>query len=387
MILQLLGPRSNLFALGVDEILEKSLRPLPETRRDLVLGERWRPSEGKAPSAGEDRFSEAEGEDYLEAIEAHYAEWEREASEDELTRKVLQALKKERASIERKQRKLESERAAGERAEEYRRKGELLKGALASLGGGESQIEANDFETGETVVIELDPKLSPADNLDSYFRRHKKASRQLRRAEQEIGATAARMEELDTLQAEFDRLREAGDSAAIEVFSERPEVARHLRRFFPAQKEEEGAPPKKVFRIGKRELPTRLTPKRYLSETGLEIWVGKNDQGNDTLTMKLSRGNDLFFHLEASPGSHVILRTEGSDDPPQEALLEASELAVHFSKQKNASKASVHIARCKDISKPKGAKPGLVYVHRGKTLSLRRDPERLRRILEARIDD
>ncbi|MGI9431406.1 MAG: hypothetical protein ACR2PQ_04290, partial [Myxococcota bacterium] len=60
---------------------------------------------------------------------------------------------------------------------------------------------------------------------------------------------------------------------------------------------------------------------------------------------------------------------------------------VQFSKQKNATRAPVHIAEIKDISKPKGAKAGLVYVHRGRTLQLRREPERLKRVLDSRKDD
>jgi predicted ribosome quality control (RQC) complex YloA/Tae2 family protein len=120
---------------------------------------------------------------------------------------------------------------------------------------------------------------------------------------------------------------------------------------------------------------------------GLEIWVGKNDDGNDLLTTRLARGNDLFFHLEGSPGSHVILRTEGKGDAPSESLLDAAELAVEFSKAKHAGRASVHIAAVKDISKPSGAKPGLVYVHRGRTLQLRRDPKRLERVLASRTEE
>jgi predicted ribosome quality control (RQC) complex YloA/Tae2 family protein len=142
-----------------------------------------------------------------------------------------------------------------------------------------------------------------------------------------------------------------------------------------------------VFRLGKTELPTRLSPKVYTTLDGLEIWVGKNDEGNDVLTTRLARGNDLFFHLEGSPGSHVILRTEGRSDPPSESLLDAAELAVEFSKAKHATRASVHIAAVKDISKPSGAKPGLVYVHRGRTLQLRRDPKRLERVLASRTDE
>ena len=83
----------------------------------------------------------------------------------------------------------------------------------------------------------------------------------------------------------------------------------------------------------------------------------------------------------------MVLRTEGRSDPPQESLLEASELAVHFSRAKRASRADVHVVPIKNVKKPRGAKPGLVYVHRGRTVQLRRDPARLERILAARIEE
>jgi predicted ribosome quality control (RQC) complex YloA/Tae2 family protein len=120
---------------------------------------------------------------------------------------------------------------------------------------------------------------------------------------------------------------------------------------------------------------------------GFEIWVGRNDEGNDYLTTRLARGNDLFFHLEGWPGSHVILRTEGRTDPPPESVLDACELAVHFSKQAKANRADVHVAAVKDVKKPRGAKPGLVYVRRGKTVHLRRDPKRLERVLASRLEE
>jgi len=118
----------------------------------------------------------------------------------------------------------------------------------------------------------------------------------------------------------------------------------------------------------------------------LEIWVGRSAAGNDHLSIRLARGKDLFFHLDGAPGSHVILRTEGKSDPPAEAVLDACELAVHFSKQKNASRADVHAVPIANVRKPKGAKPGLVTVHGGKTIHLRRVPQRLKRVLDSLID-
>jgi predicted ribosome quality control (RQC) complex YloA/Tae2 family protein len=147
-----------------------------------------------------------------------------------------------------------------------------------------------------------------------------------------------------------------------------------------------GGGPKEV-KVGKRMVPLRFLPRRYRTEEGLEIWVGRNDAGNDFLTTRLAAGNDLFFHLDGAPGSHVILRTGGKKDPPSDAVLDACELAVHFSKAKNATRADVHVVPIKNVKKPKGAKAGLVMVHGGKTVHLRRMQTRLERILAARTED
>ena len=115
--------------------------------------------------------------------------------------------------------------------------------------------------------------------------------------------------------------------------------------------------------------------------------MGRSDEGNDVLSTRLARGNDLFFHLDASPGTHVVLRTGGRSDPPSESLLEACELAVHFSKQRKVTRAHVLVTPIKNVRKPRGAKPGLVAVSGGRRIDLRRDPRRLERVLAARVED
>ena len=47
----------------------------------------------------------------------------------------------------------------------------------------------------------------------------------------------------------------------------------------------------------------------------------------------------------------------------------------------------MHVVPIKNVKKPKGAKRGLVYVTGGKSVHLRREPERLARLLESKIDD
>ena len=177
--------------------------------------------------------------------------------------------------------------------------------------------------------------------------------------------------------------------AALMEIAELPPIRRNLKRPPAVQKKAQsvGAPSRAATaKAGKSEIPSKLRPKRYQTEEGLEIWVGRNDEGNDYLTTRLARGNDLFFHLDGYPGSHVVLRTEGRTDPSSKSVLDACELAVHYSKMKNAGSADVHVAPIKDVKKPKGAKPGLVYVRGGKNVRLKRIPERLEKILASRLD-
>ena len=163
---------------------------------------------------------------------------------------------------------------------------------------------------------------------------------------------------LDAIEQNLERaLRsEPPDLQGLESIEALPEVRRVLHRYSPKAKAL-AAPP--VHASQKKEIPARLLPKRYKTQDGLEIWVGRSDEGNDYLTTRLARGNDLFFHLEGYPGSHVVLRTEGRTDPPSESLLDACELAAHFSKLKNAGTVDIHVAPIKDVKKPKGPSPAL----------------------------
>jgi predicted ribosome quality control (RQC) complex YloA/Tae2 family protein len=386
LLLAILGKRSNLYLLDGDECVVASMRPLSETRPELAAGDVWRTPSSKPPTRGEDRFEEESDDGFLEAVEAAYAESEDTAAGDSLRRELENVFRREGRTLTRKLEKLDRELEAARSAENLERQGELLKGVLSQVRRGDSQVVARDYETGEEVAIALDPVKSPAENLEALFKRYRKAIRTLTKAGAQQQAVREASEELQTAQREFEALGE-GDTAALQAFAERPAVRRLLSRYASRPAPAAKTARTTVRKLAGHEVPGRLAPRRYRSSSGLEIWVGRSDEGNDYLSTRLARGKDLFFHLDGAPGSHVVLRTEGRDDPPSEALLDACELAVHFSKFKNASRADVHVVPIKNVRKPKGAKRGLVMVHGGKTIHLRRTPERLQRILDARIED
>jgi predicted ribosome quality control (RQC) complex YloA/Tae2 family protein len=390
LLLAILGPRTNLHLLDAEGHVVGALRPLAETRRDLAIGGIWKNPASKPPSEGEDRAAAEPDERFFATFEALAAAREGAQETDTLHRRADRGLRRALASIDKKIELLRGDVAAGDVVAALRHQGEVLKGAVGSVKRGAREVRVRDFASGEEVAIPLDPVLSPRDNLEALFAKARKAERRAERGLRESGEAEARRDATLALRTEFEAIP-AGEVATLAAFVERPEVARLLARFAaepspPTASAAETPPKRRVWRLGKQEIPARLVPRVYRSSSGLEIWVGRSDEGNDLLSTRLARGHDLFFHLEASPGSHVVLRTEGRRDPPAEAVLEAAEMAVHFSKHRKVTEAHVIVAPIKGVSKPRGAKPGLVYVTGGKSLRLRRERGRLERVLSSRAD-
>ncbi len=390
LLLAILGARSNIYLLSADGSIVASLRPPSETRPELKIGDRWCSPESRPPGRDEDRFEAVPDDRFLFEIEAAYAEIERAGEVDDLHRRIERALQKEAKSLDRKLAKLEESLEEARTASRLEREGELLKSVLSEVKRGDSEIVVADFETGEPVAIALDPKLTPVENLERLFKRYRKAVRSLAKAGSRHADVA---ESRAKLQQSIDRFQSLvadpdADREALEEFAEQTAIRKLVDKFAPAppaQRSSASAPTEQ--KLGKHSVPNRLMPRRYRTAGELEIWVGRSAAGNDHLSVRLARGRDLFFHLDGAPGSHVILRTEGRTDPPSEALLDACELAVHFSKAKHASRADVHAVPIANVRKPKGSKPGLVTVHGGKTIHLRRTEARLKRILASRIED
>lgn len=388
LLLAIFGRRSNVVVIDGQGRIVDALRPLAETRPELSPGGPWTAPASTTPRAGEDRFAGIDDADYLASVEAHYSGAEADGAFADRGRKLAQALRKERKSAERKLARLDQELAGAEADTGLERMGELLKSALDRVSRGDTEVVVRDWDSGEEVTIALDPAKSPAENLERLFKRYRKAVRTLTKGGAQRAAVHESHVSILTLEQELADGIESGAADALEALAARADVARllgkHASRPPPARK---SGTDERFRKIGKLEVPAKFVPRRYRTECGLEVWVGRSDAANDYLSTRLARGRDLFFHLDGAPGSHVILRTEGRTDPPQEAVLDACELAVHFSKQKNASRADVHVVPIHNVKKPKGAKPGLVYVTGGKSVHLRRTPARLERILAARIEE
>ena len=240
-----------------------------------------------------------------------------------------------------------------EKFEQYKRFGELLMMNKERIKKGQTTVELTDvFDPSQAnVEIPLDPRLGATANAQKYFRKHKKAKEALSTIElrkSEARQKVSRLEEvvarLNNLKSEID-LEEIGKSLAGLGL---------LKQAKPSSsKRGEGRPKFRTF----------------LTRSGWEILVGRNNQENDFLTFKVARPDELWFHAQGVPGSHVLLR--GKDrkaEPSSSEIRQAAAVAAYFSKARGEGKAEVTYTRAKYLRKPKKAKPGLVLVENEKSI-------------------
>lgn len=254
-------------------------------------------------------------------------------------------------SYERVSRKLElqkKELAECSEREVFRVRGDLINANIWRLEKGQSKAVLEDFTTGEPVEIQLDPRLTPAQNAQKYYTEYRK----LDTAEKKLTELIAKgQQELVYIDSVFD----AASRTASE--SDLAEIRRELR--------EQG-----YLKGGVRadeKVKKTSDPLHFRSSEGFEILVGRNNRQNDQLTLKTAKATDIWLHTQGIAGSHVIIRTEGRQ-PGEQTLFEAAQLAAFHSKGRSGSGVPVDYVAVKFVKKPAGAKPGMVIFTNNRTL-------------------
>lgn len=109
--------------------------------------------------------------------------------------------------------------------------------------------------------------------------------------------------------------------------------------------------------------------RRFVSPDGMVVLVGRSAADNDILSLRLGAPRDFWLHVAAESGSHVVVRNpEGLRRLPRETLRFAAALAVTHSRARRGGRVAVHVARCEDVSKPRGFAPGKVLLERHETV-------------------
>ncbi|EMF0534642.1 fibronectin-binding protein EfbA [Enterococcus hirae] len=291
----------------------------------------------------------------LDAFYQEKAEKDRAKQQgSELIRKIENELKRNRNKLKKREQTLKD----SENAEDYRRDGELLTTFMAQVPRGANEVTLpNYYEEDRPITIKLDPALTPNQNAQKYFHRYQK----LKNAVKLIGKQIEEAKnEIDYLESVLSQLEIAGPMD-IEVIKEELTAEGYLK--------------KKSSKKQKRKKPSQ--PDQYLSTDGTLILVGKNNLQNDQLSLKTAKKTDYWLHAKNIPGSHVIIK---SDQPSDETITEAAELAAYFSKYRHSAQVPVDLVQVKHLRKPNGAKPGYVIYENQKTIIVTPEEEKINKM-------
>ena len=233
--------------------------------------------------------------------------------------------------------------------DEYKLKGELLSANIYMLKGGEKKVNLYNYYSNEDITIELDEKISPSKNIERYYKLYKKGQKAIETALEQIEKSK---NELEYLENELLFLEKAQSQKDIDDIKD--------------ELSKEGYIESNKKNTVKRKKQEKFDIMTFTTEDGFEIYVGKNSKQNEHITFKLSKGNDLWFHVKNYPGSHVLLKYKGIDFSDY-AVLKAAEYAGYFSKDSN-DKITIDYTPIKFVKKIPGGKPGMVTYTNYKTI-------------------
>jgi len=371
LVVALIGRSANIFILDAQTTVLRALKPgrQPVGQPFILVPCPWNATRSQEsfppmPDVDEIRFPVSE------RIEAAHSISERNAWIEQQHHRQIVAL---RTSIKQLQRRITKLAQDFEKActyREYGRYGELLKSHVSLLQKGQHHVTVVDYfdEKLPELTLSLDPEKDGHENLKNYFTKYGKFT----------GANKHLVPRLDQAKTELVKLQ-----AELHILENKKisdpagqETGQRSIQSMPLQQ------PQEPQRAGvKRQTP--LPYRRFRSQEGHAILVGKTAKDNDAVTFKVAKPDDLWLHARGSPGSHVVIKLEKKQQAPPETLKDAATLAVFYSDLRKSGKGEVIYTLRKNVRKPKGAKTGAVTVTQEKSLWVFVDQARLDRLKES----
>lgn len=318
----------------------------PEQELETIAGNRGARKEFRARELpGEGSFNER--------VEEWYASQERDQLLKRLQSQVDQQFRRRVGAVETTLARLRNRRDQYEEFEQYREYGDLVIANVHALNKGQRWLETpNYYRDGEQIRIPLDPQKTPSENAEAYYHRYKKAKSGLDALDEEIHN---QLSALASLRDERERVLSSDDPAVL---------ASYVRQQKLKSKQNKGG----------------TSPGLVFQSNGFTILVGRTATENDELLRHHVRGNDYWLHSRDYPGAYVFIKARPGKSVPLDTLLDAGNLALRYSKARNAGQGELYYTQVKYLRRVKDGKKGLVIPTQEKNLSVRLEEGRLERL-------
>ena len=243
-------------------------------------------------------------------------------------------INKEIAKINEKIRKQEDELANAHKHLSYQEKGNLLASNLHLIKRGDKSVIVEDYyNNNQKVEISLDPLLSPKKNLENIFNKYQKAKRAIMQINNQLEISKNDLQYYHCL---LNQLSIAKANDIIEILKEL-----NLKQEYTKNKIKKQKPSITIYKTSNDDI----------------IYVGKNNTQNNYITHQLANNFDYFFHVQAVPGSHVIVKTKNLTEDLKNL---AASIAAYYSTSRNNTNVCVDYTLVKNIKKVPGIKGSFV---------------------------
>ena len=218
-------------------------------------------------------------------------------------------------------------------------------------------FECEDYETGNLIQLEIDPKKTAQENAQNYYTQYKKATSGLGELEYDIAKLKKEILDLDAIWENL--LKEPNPIRLQQLLKKQTKPKQQIQKKHPGLS----------FDI-----------------QGWHILVGRTASENDELLRKHVKGFDMWLHTRDYPGGYVFIKNQKGKTIPLEILLDAGNLAVHYSKARKAKTADLYYTQVKHLRRAKNGPKGTVLPSNEKNLTISLDENRLRKLEELQND-
>lgn len=273
-----------------------------------------------------------------------------------LTNKFNKALNKKQIQ--------EAQLAETKDIKKYRIYGELITAYMYKIDPGVDFVIVDNFYKNppEPIKIPLNPFKTPAQNAQHYFKKYNKLKNTLSQTQFFLNKTLQEIKYLEEVLYSIEYSPDLPNLLEIRNELEEGGFLNHRQAF-----------PRKTASV-------KSEPYKFISSDGYVIFVGKNNSQNDELTLKKAKADDLWLHVKDIPGAHVVIFAKDTHTP-EATLVEAAILAAYHSKAKNSCNVPVDYTLIKNVYKPRGARPGMVFYKNHSTLYVTPDAETVRKLI------
>lgn len=237
--------------------------------------------------------------------------------------------------------------------------GDSLLADIANIPKGANEWNLLNVHSQKQEKVKLNPKLNASRNAQIFYRKAKKGKRGVEICEKQIHNSEKELEHVETL------IQECNDCLLLDENTDE-----FTKAFTDIQTAiEKGSVVTGLSTFKKSQKDTPGVPYRHFIIDGWDVYIGKSNAQNDELSIKFSKPWDIWLHIAAHAGSHVVVKRQKNGDwPPKPVIEKVAALSVWFSKARHTSYAEVNVCEARYVSKPRKAPPGEVVIKQYKSV-------------------